>query len=82
VKALQHGLYDDRFISVDFLDVDYGEVARAFGCHGERVVEPDGLRRALARAFERDDTSVLDVMITTDPAHMLPGIDARAVRKS
>jgi acetolactate synthase-1/2/3 large subunit len=80
VKALQHGLYDDRFISVDFLDVDYGAVARAFGCHGERISEPDALGPALTRAFEREDPSVLDVMITTDPARMLPGIDARAVR--
>jgi acetolactate synthase-1/2/3 large subunit len=82
VKALQHGLYEDRFISVDFLDVDYAEVARAFGCQGERVTDPDALGPALTRAFERADTSVLDVMITTDPAHMLPGIDARAVRSS
>ena len=80
VKALQHGLYDGRFISVDFLDVDYAEVARAFGCHGERVSEPTELGPALSRAFEHDGTSVLDVLITTDPARMLPGIDTRAVK--
>jgi acetolactate synthase-1/2/3 large subunit len=80
VKALQHGLYEDRFISVDFLDVDYGAVGRAFGCAGERVDDPDALGPALRRAFEADVPTVIDAMITTDPSRMLPGIDARAVR--
>lgn len=82
VKALQHGLYDDRFISVDFLDVDYAEVARGFGCRGERVDDPAALGAALSRAFQHDGPSVLDVLITTDPARMLPGIDARATKST
>jgi len=77
VKALQHSLYDDRFISVDFLDVDYGAVARDFGCFGARVRDPNDLPRVLREAIDSGQTAVLDVMVTTDPAEMLPGIDAR-----
>ncbi len=78
VKALQHSLYQDRFISVDFLPVDYGAAARAFGCYGEKVESPEQLRPALARALEAGIPAVLDVTITRDPAKMLPGIDARS----
>lgn len=77
VKALQHGMYRDRFISVDFLDVDYGAVARGFGCEGLVVRDPAQLRRALRDALESDVPYVLDVRITTDPSAMLPGVDAR-----
>ena len=82
VKALQHSLYDDRFISVDFLDVDYGAVARQFGCYGARVEDPDQLRRVFREAIEGGETAVVDVMVTTDPSQMLPGVDARAAAKA
>lgn len=77
VKALQHSLYDDRFLSVDFLDVDYGAVGRAFGCYGARVDDPDQLQGVLREAIASRETAVIDVMVTTDAAQMLPGIDAR-----
>lgn len=80
VKALQHSLYEDRFISVDFLPVDYGPAARAFGCYGEKVESPEQLRPALTRALEAGMPAVLDVSITRDPAKMLPGIDTRTAK--
>src|SRR5262249_27043179 len=82
VKALQHNLYDDRFISVDFLDVNYAEVARQFGCFGARVEDPDHLRRVFREAIASGETAVIDVMVTTDPAAMLPGIDARVMARA
>jgi acetolactate synthase-1/2/3 large subunit len=78
VKALQHGLYSDRFISVDFLDVDYGAIAREYGCFGARVDDPKRLGSVLRDAVESGETAVVDVMVTTDAARMLPGIDDRA----
>ncbi len=80
VKALQHSLYQDRFISVDFLDVDYGEVARAFGCYGRRVQSPGELPEALTEALQSGVPAVLDILVTTNPAEMLPGIDTRTAR--
>jgi acetolactate synthase-1/2/3 large subunit len=78
VKALQHGMYRDRFISVDFLDVDYAAVARGFGCEGRVIEDPAHLAPALRDALSSGVPFVLDVRITTDPSAMLPGVDARA----
>ena len=77
VKALQHALYDRRYVSVDFLEVDYAAAAESFGCHGRRVTVPDDLSSALEEALECGKPAVLDVAITTDPARMLPGVDSR-----
>jgi acetolactate synthase-1/2/3 large subunit len=80
VKALQHAMYDDRFQSVDFLDVDYGEIGRGFGCHGARIEDPERLGDVLREAFaaiSEGVPAVVDALITRDPAQMLPGIDRR-----
>jgi acetolactate synthase-1/2/3 large subunit len=79
VKALQHGLYNDRFISADFLEVDYAEVARSLGCWGRRVEAPDNLNETLAEALESDLPAVVDVVTTRDASRMLPGVDSRTV---
>ena len=82
VKALQHGMYGGRFISVDFEDVDYVAIARALGCNGRRVDSPDDLAPVFADALaeQMDAPFVVDVRTTTDPAAMLPGIDTRILR--
>jgi acetolactate synthase-1/2/3 large subunit len=77
VKALQHSLYDDRFVSVDFLETDYAAVARGFGCDGQIVVDPGDLGTALRAGLGSSVPFVIDARITTDPAHMLPGVDRR-----
>ncbi len=77
VKALQHALYDDRFISVDFEEVDYAGIAEAQGCLGLRVDEPGELAPAFDRALSAGVPAVLDIRTTTDPAKMLPGVDSR-----
>jgi len=81
VKALQHSLYTGRYISADFDAVDYATVARAFGCFGRRVTRAADLPEALAEAFASDVPAVVDVVTTTDPAKMLPGVDARTVQR-
>jgi acetolactate synthase-1/2/3 large subunit len=79
VKALQHSMYEGRYVSVDFLDTDYGMVAQAFGSEGTRVVDANALASALRWAMEGQIHTpvVLDVLTTTNPAQMLPGVDAR-----
>lgn len=77
VKALQHSMYEGRYISVDFLDTDYAALARSLGCDGVRVDDPAGLTGAIRDAVAARRTTVIDVMVTTDPARMLPGIDTR-----
>jgi acetolactate synthase-1/2/3 large subunit len=82
VKALQHGVYGPgAYQSSDLTDLDFGAIARAYGCHGERIEDPAQLRPALERYLESpgDVPSVLDVVVTRDPGQMLPGVDSRTL---
>jgi acetolactate synthase-1/2/3 large subunit len=81
VKALQHLMYGEgAYQSADLSETDYAAVARALGCHGIRIERPDDLAGALRDALaETSCPVVVDVVVTRDPAHMLPGVDARAV---
>jgi thiamine pyrophosphate-dependent acetolactate synthase large subunit-like protein len=47
----------------DFVDVDYGKVARAFNCHGARIDKPGQLGDAIKVAFDSGKPAVVDVMI-------------------
>ncbi|BCX17604.1 MAG: acetolactate synthase [Geminicoccaceae bacterium] len=80
VKALQHAMYG-AYQSADLVELDYAAVARAMGCRGIRVEDPAGLAPALGEALaERSVPTVLDVVVTRDPARMLPAVDARVLR--
>jgi acetolactate synthase-1/2/3 large subunit len=84
VKALQHLMYGkDAYQSSDLCETDYATTACALGCLGIRVEDPAELPDAFARAFGADRPAVIDVIVTRDPAHMLPGVDSRtmSVRK-
>jgi acetolactate synthase-1/2/3 large subunit len=50
------------------------------GCNGIRVDDPAGLGGALREGLaERSRPTVLDVVVTRDPARMLPAVDNRTV---
>ncbi len=54
--------------------------ARALGCHGIRVEDPEALAGALKTAMRQVDApTVVDVVVTRDPARMLPAIDSRTL---
>jgi acetolactate synthase-1/2/3 large subunit len=82
VKALQHLMYGEgAYQSSDLAETNYAAVAQALGCRGFRVESPDQLAGAFGAAFaERDVPSVIDVVVTRDPAKMLPAVDNRAVQ--
>ncbi len=80
VKALQHLMYGEgAYQSSDLTETHYAETAIAFGCVGIRVEDPADLQRAFDQAFKAPGPAVIDVIVTRDPAHMLPGVDSRAV---
>ena len=80
VKALQHLMYGEgAYQSSDLTETDYAETATAFGCFGVRVDDPADLPNAFASAFDAPGPAVIDVIVTRDPAKMLPGVDSRAV---
>ncbi len=79
VKALQHLVYGaGKHISADLNEVDFARVAEAFGCTGIRVENPAELAGALRTALATRGPVVVDVVVTRDPAKMLPGVDSRA----
>lgn len=82
VKALQHLVYGpDSYHASDLAETNYAAAAEALGCNGIRVETPDQLAPALKRAMSLKGPTVLDVVVTRDPAKMLPGVDNRAAAK-
>jgi acetolactate synthase-1/2/3 large subunit len=80
VKALQHAMMGGRYQSADLNEMDYAAIARTMGCGGIRVDEPEALAPALRQGMqERDRPTVIDVVVTRDPARMLPAVDNRTV---
>ncbi len=80
VKALQHAMYG-HYQSADLIEMNYAEIAKDFGCQGIRVTDPEQLAPAIRTAnAERSCTSVIDVVVTRDPAKMLPAADSRTLK--
>jgi acetolactate synthase I/II/III large subunit len=80
VKALQHAMFRGRYQSSDLVEMDYAAIARAMGCKGIRVEDPERLGAALQEGLaERTRPTVLDIVVTRDPARMLPAVDNRTV---
>jgi acetolactate synthase I/II/III large subunit len=80
VKALQHAMFRGRYQSSDLVEMDYAAIARAMGCAGIRVEDPERLSAALREGLaERSRPTILDIVVTRDPARMLPAVDNRTV---
>lgn len=82
VKALQHAVFGPgNYQSSDLMEMDYAAVAKAMGCQGIRVEDPEKLADALRAGLENTDTpTVLDIVVTRDPAKMLPAADNRTLK--
>ncbi len=81
VKALQHLMYGkDAYQSSDLAETNYAKVAEAMGCTGIRVDKPDDLAGAFRKGLAaKDGPVVIDVVVTRDPAKMLPAVDNRTI---
>jgi len=81
VKALQHSMFGaGNYQSSDLVEMDYAAITRAMGCKGIRVDDPEKLSGALREGLENTDSpTVLDIVVTRDPAKMLPGVDNRTL---
>lgn len=81
VKALQHAVYGGKYQSSDLMETNYAKVAEALGCHGIRVEDPEELAGAIkAGLAETELPTVIDVVVTRDPAKMLPAVDSRILK--
>lgn len=80
IKALQHAMYG-AYQSSDLVEMDYAGIAEDMGCHGIRVENPKQIAPAIRAAnAERSRPSIIDVIVTRDPAKMLPGVDNRTLK--
>jgi acetolactate synthase-1/2/3 large subunit len=66
IKAGQKGLYDERYVGVDFVDVRYDKIAEAMGGFGIRVKKPSDIAPALQKAKDSGLPAVLDIVIDPD----------------
>jgi acetolactate synthase-1/2/3 large subunit len=81
VKALQHLMYGPgAYHASDLAETDYAAIARAMGCRGIRVEDPAKLADAIAAGLAGAGPTVIDLVVTRDPAKMLPAADNRAVQ--
>ena len=81
VKALQHAVFGEgNYQSSDLVELNYADIANSFGCLGIRVEDPNELAGAIEKALANTNTpTVLDVVVTRDPAKMLPAADSRTL---
>lgn len=67
IRDAQEKAFDHRIIATEFaLDLDYAGIAKASGCHGERVMEPNEIIPALERAMAanaKGQPAVLDFVV-------------------
>ena len=81
VKALQHLMYGPgAYHASDLAETNYARIAEAMGCRGIRVEDPADLAAALATGLSSEGPTVIDLVVTRDPAKMLPAVDNRAVQ--
>jgi acetolactate synthase-1/2/3 large subunit len=82
VKALQHAVYGaGNYQSSDLVEMDYSQIAKGFGCLGIRVTDPEKLSGAIQEALANTSTpTIIDAVVTRDPAKMLPAADNRTLK--
>jgi len=66
IRDNQRLLFNSRFISTEFSELDYASIARAFGCMGIRVERSGDLERAFSEAIASKQTAVVDVRVMGD----------------
>jgi acetolactate synthase-1/2/3 large subunit len=69
-----------NYHSSDLAETNYAKVAEALGCRGIRVEQPGDLAAALRESFASKGPTIIDLVVTRDPAKMLPAIDNRTVQ--
>jgi acetolactate synthase-1/2/3 large subunit len=67
-------------LGTDLAGTDYAAVARAFGCHGERIERPEEVAPALDRALASGLPSVIDAVVALEPHPGLPRFAATGRR--
>ncbi len=51
----------EKVIASEFIETDFAQIARAFGCQGVNVRDPTELAPAIRQAFQASVPTVIDV---------------------
>ena len=81
-KRLPHSMTSSAAVrkSADLTEMDYAAIASTMGCGGIRSKTPKVFSPALRQSMqERGRPTVIDVVVTRDPAQMFPAVDNRTV---
>ena len=70
------GTEQEGTINADFEEIAFDEVARAMGCHGERVADPYELDAVLRRCIDSGLPSVVHVDVDPELHLFAPGLEA------
>ena len=65
VRDSQKYMMGGKAVASEFIDTDFAAIARAYGCEGVRVDNPDNLESALTEAFKSSKPTVIDAL--TEP---------------
>ena len=66
IKGLQDALFGGRYVGAILGDIDYGAIARGFGCYGRRVEKAADIEPAFREARASGLPAVLDVLVDPD----------------
>ncbi|MFW9874291.1 MAG: thiamine pyrophosphate-binding protein, partial [Candidatus Thorarchaeota archaeon] len=64
IKSNQKRGFGKRYCDVDFPPIDYSEIAKGFGCYGEKIEKPEEIKHAIQRAIDSKKPAVIDVDIS------------------
>jgi len=63
LKTNQKNNLKKRYCDTDLPQINYAEVAKGFGCYGEKIEKPEEIKEAIQRALDSNKPAVIDVSI-------------------
>ena len=69
VRDPQRAMMNGRVIASEFVDTNFAQIARAFGCQGVRVDRPDDLEPAIREALGASVPTVIDAVTEPNEPH-------------
>jgi acetolactate synthase-1/2/3 large subunit len=78
IRMHQEREHPERVVGTDLADTSFAEVARALGCHGERVTRTDEFGPAMKRAMAAGRPAVIELI--TDPDLVSTRVTISALR--
>lgn len=59
----------DQIIASTYMDCNFSEMAKSFGCNGIRVTDPTKINQALKQAKDSEHSTVIDIVTTDEESY-------------